>query len=77
MNKARYGAYLKTPVWKQFSRLVRERDDGRCVVCNSDVGVEVHHRTYERCPGREKLNDCYCLCKECHKLFSKHGRLTG
>ena len=48
-------------------RLVLEVAGYRCQVCNGDEKLNVHHRTYERYPGRERLADLTVLCERCHK----------
>ena len=70
-----YEEYLKTEHWRTLSRLVKERDNYACVICNSSEELEVHHRTYERGRFNERLDDCYTLCRKHHKLFSKRGGL--
>jgi 5-methylcytosine-specific restriction endonuclease McrA len=62
-----YRDYLRTQHWRTISRLVRERDDNRCVVCGSDKDTHVHHRTYDGYPYGERLNDLHVLCSECHE----------
>jgi len=65
-----YDIYLLSAWWKQFRRIVLEWWSYRCCWCNSDLKVEVHHRTYERL-GQEKIQDCVCLCRECHKAATR------
>jgi hypothetical protein len=65
-----YGDYLKTPHWATMRRLALEMADRRCQLCNSQKGVQVHHRDYARL-GEEKLSDLTVLCPECHKKH--HG----
>ena len=43
-----YGLYLKPPHWRAVRAEALKRAEGACVICNSTVGLEVHHRTYER-----------------------------
>lgn len=70
-----YEEYLKTQHWNTFRRLVLERDGYRCVVCNSDKNLHVHHRHYESGRYMESLNDCYTLCKTCHEAFHKRKKV--
>jgi 5-methylcytosine-specific restriction endonuclease McrA len=67
-----YKDYLQSPHWRTISRLVRERDENRCVVCNSDRNTQVHHRTYDGYPYGERLSDMYVLCADCHKWATEH-----
>ena len=56
-----------------FKKTVRRRDRGRCFVCGSKVGIEVHH-LYSYVGNVELARDVrngLCLCNECHKDFHK------
>jgi hypothetical protein len=70
-----YHAYLRSPEW------ARRRDDallaagGRCQVCNAATHLDVHHRTYKRL-GDELPGDLTVLCRACHDLFHRNGRLA-
>ncbi len=66
-----YDEYLKSQHWRTISRLVRERDGNRCVVCGEDSHTEVHHRDYTGYPYGEAMNDLYTLCRECHEWAGK------
>lgn len=74
INKV-YRAHLASAAWKRFCREVRQRDEERCVTCNSgnEQRLEVHHRTYERL-GHELLSDCSTLCRPCHRLITSRIR---
>lgn len=73
-KKMPYYKYLQTEHW----RVLREHKlltvDNRCQLCYNEWNLQVHHRTYERL-GNEKLEDLTVLCKECHELFHKNGRM--
>jgi len=69
-----YRKYLHTYHWEHLRELKLLEVDNRCQICYNKVGLNVHHRTYERL-GHEKLMDLTVLCKECHELFHKHGKL--
>lgn len=60
-----YGLYLKTPHWHSVRTDALRRAEGRCVLCNSGVGLEVHHRSYKR-RGAERPADVSVLCSDCH-----------
>ena len=66
MTRTEYEEYLKSPHWRTLARLRREFDGDACAVCGSEGPLEVHHRTYERCPYRERLHDVVTLCAVCH-----------
>ena len=53
-------------VSKETYNSVFSRDKGKCVLCGSTVGLELHHIN-----GRSKLktndiNNCVMLCHNCH-----------
>src|SRR5262252_2570123 len=66
-------AIYKSAYWRAFRLQVFERDDWRCVFCNSPEELDCHHRNYER-KGKEELRDCYTLCRECHDVVTNHQR---
>ena len=73
-----YIAYLASPQWRARADAAIARAGGRCQVCNVDrwfSRLNVHHRTYERL-GRERPEDLIVLCRHCHDLFHKHGKLA-
>lgn len=69
-----YHEYLKSIAWQIIRRLALARAHFRCVICNTDQNLHVHHRTYERF-GKENIEDLTVLCEGCHKLF--HDKLAG
>ena len=68
-----YAMHLASSAWRIFRQLVLARDKDRCVLCNSDECLEVHHRTYERL-GKEDVADCYALCHLCHAMVTDAQR---
>lgn len=70
-----YSDYLHTPEWNSKRIQVFMRDGRRCRVCNSGVGINAHHRSYEQL-GNEPLGDLITLCKACHSLFHKHSHIV-
>ena len=69
-----YQLYLRTKHWQQVRAAALLRYDNRCAVCNSPDQPDVHHRTYER-RGCERPEDVIVLCRGCHDLFHKNGKL--
>ena len=63
-----YKEYLKTTEWAVLRRVKLEEAGHRCMVCNGDGKLHVHHRTYERV-RRELLTDLVVLCAGCHEHF--------
>lgn len=73
--RADYYAYLETPEWQAKRKAALHRAKGRCQVCNGSQRINVHHRTYERL-GNERRDDLLVLCRDCHDLFHKNGKLV-
>lgn len=60
---------MRTAHWGALSARIRERDGGRCQICGTSHGcLQVHHLTYDRCPGHELDDDLVLLCANCHRL---------
>lgn len=56
--------------WRKVKRLVIKRDNGLCVLCGA-LAVDVHHVKFRSHGGKDDVNNCVCLCRECHELA--HG----
>ena len=65
-----YYSYLKSYDWQIKRERALKAAGYRCQVCNSEVNLEVHHRTYDNL-GDEQPSDLTVLCHECHTLFSE------
>jgi hypothetical protein len=63
-----YEQYLRTDHWLKVRDAAIKRASFRCALCNSEVNLHVHHRTYERL-GRELPGDLTVLCSACHDKF--------
>jgi len=63
-----YEQYLRTDHWLKVRDAAIERANHRCALCNSEVNLHAHHRTYERL-GRELPGDITVLCSVCHDKF--------
>jgi 5-methylcytosine-specific restriction endonuclease McrA len=70
-----YQEYLASPEWQGTRDDALHQAKHRCHICNSRHQLEVHHRTYERI-GRERPDDLTVLCRPCHALFHRYGRLV-
>ena len=52
--------------WQQIRLKALERDNYKCTLCDSNLNLEVHHKTYKN-KGNERLNEIITLCRKCHK----------
>src|SRR5262249_6499441 len=71
--ESEYDRYMRSPAWHVFRQRVFERDERRCVLCNSEEELQAHHRTYVRFT-HERLSDCTTLCKGCHEDVTDRQR---
>lgn len=71
-----YHEYLRTPEWQTRRKRHLKSAGYKCQVCNaSNIRLDVHHRTYKR-RGEELFKDLIVLCRSCHELFHKEGKLS-
>lgn len=79
-TQAWYRAYLATPAWRKIRAAKLAATGEQCERCPTYgkrgpdgvvLGLHVHHRNYERCPGNERLDDLEVLCIVCHQV--EHG----
>lgn len=69
-----YYEYIKSEGWKSKREWALRLADYKCQVCNKNININVHHRTYENL-GNERPGDLIVLCKDCHKLFHDNNKL--
>lgn len=63
-----HAAYLKSDIWSEIRDQVIIVAKSKCESCGSNHGIlNVHHKTYERIGGNEKLEDLQVLCFSCHQ----------
>ncbi len=60
-----YNEYLKTDHWQGVRDKALKRAGHRCMLCNANGLLHVHHRTYEN-RGKEEDQDVIALCANCH-----------
>ena len=70
-----YQDYLKSSIWAEKRKLALNRADNKCKDCGaifvSASSLDVHHLTYDRVGGNEKLDDLKVLCYTCHQKADK------
>lgn len=70
-----YGALLFDPRWRAKRAEILQRDLHRCVNCNNDLDLQVHHRQYHFIVRENKFKLPWdypgqlliTLCEPCHK----------
>lgn len=70
-----YGEFLRTPYWRIVAYEVRKKHKFRCVMCDSNQRLQVHHKNYTM-HGYEHTHEgmrCLtCVCDECHAKHHGH-----
>lgn len=69
-----YGALLFDKRWSSKRAEILARDNSRCVVCNSEINLQVHHRQYHfikalqqfKAPWDYDNHLLVTLCERCH-----------
>lgn len=69
-----YGSLLFHPKWKSKRKEVLARDIYRCIHCNSDKNLQVHHRQYQFIVSQQQFRPPWdypdhlliTLCESCH-----------
>lgn len=69
-----YLFYLQTPHWERTRQITLERAGHRCQVCSATDNLQVHHNTYTTY-RREPAKHLIVLCKNCHSIFHKNGKI--
>ena len=58
--------------YKQICNLVDERDEFKCVICNSHWAIHHHHVIFRSAMGSDTINNLVCVCARCHDVYC-HG----
>ena len=74
-NKIRRPSFRE---WQSLNEFVMERDGYKCVKCDSDINLVVHHIIPLVRRGDNSVENLETLCEKCHikihKILSKHYR---
>lgn len=73
--KMTYDELLKSPQWIKKRKLILDRDNNKCLNCNSQKRLHVHHRQYRYNsilggfvnPWEYDNKFLITLCESCHK----------
>lgn len=80
-----YGALLFDKRWIEKRAEIILRDNNRCVICNSDENLEVHHRQYHFIKGLKRFKAPWdyenqlmiTLCSKCHTRGHRKFRVPN
>lgn len=70
-----YGEFLRTPYWKIVSYEVKKKHKFRCVMCDSNQHLQVHHKNYSLHGYEhtyEGIRSLTCVCDNCHAKHHGH-----
>ena len=71
-RKMRYERFMASEDWQDIRTVMLDIYNHQCDVCGATEDLHVHHKTYERFGGDERMTDLQVLCKRCHE--KAHGR---
>lgn len=74
-NQILHRAYLQSPVWKVKRQEALTHYGCICGRCG-EYGSDVHHKTYDRVGGNERLEDLEVLCRACHDAHHSVDRVV-
>jgi hypothetical protein len=59
--------YYLSSSWGRIRRQKLKEENNTCEICGSQEHLQVHHKTYLRFGGNEKMEDLQVLCEDCHQ----------
>lgn len=75
-KKQEYQEFLETDYWKNVRETKISMSGYKCQLCGSKSNLNVHHNSYEHHGQEHKhLEDLVVLCRECHEVFHKIGKI--
>ncbi len=63
-----YQEYLQSDIWKAIKKIILQRDNYTCQVCNCRA-TQVHHKLYPEIWGHEVPDILISVCNSCHHDF--------
>ncbi len=71
-RRAKYRRYMRSDAWRAIRDVRLSIAAYECEKCGSRETLHVHHLTYDRFGGDERMTDLQVLCRPCHN--QAHGR---
>ena len=71
-RRAEYKRYMRSDEWAAIRDVKLSIAAYECEKCGSRDSLHVHHLTYDRFGGDERMTDLQVLCRPCHN--QAHGR---
>jgi hypothetical protein len=77
-RRAEYDAFIRGDVWRAIRKKALAFYGKRCHACRStENGLHVHHATYTRFGGNERMTDLRILCQSCHEAIHQLHNSNG
>lgn len=77
-KRAEYDAFINSDVWRAIRKRALQFYGKRCQACQvAGSGLHVHHATYTRFGGDERLTDLRILCQACHSAVHDLHKSNG
>lgn len=63
----------------EFKRIRKERIEeiGKCELCGSKRGLQLHHCVPDTCGGKDTEENLILICAVCHTKLTPNGELTS
>jgi 5-methylcytosine-specific restriction endonuclease McrA len=71
-RRAEYKRYMRSDTWHAIRDVKLSIAAYECEQCGARDRLDVHHLTYDRFGGDERMTDLRVLCRPCHE--TAHGR---
>lgn len=71
-RQADYNVFMKSKRWEKIRDRKLKQARRRCEKCGDTKRLEVHHLTYDRFGGNERMTDLQVLCHPCHEAAHGH-----
>jgi len=75
-NQLIHRQYLQSPAWRDKRLHALSYYGAICNRCGQH-GTDVHHKTYVRVGGNERMQDLEVLCRACHEAHHQAERCSG
>lgn len=74
-NHGSYGAKLFDKRWRDYRKIILQRDGHKCVICSSESELQAHHKQYHFSELKGTFKDPWeynnkyviTVCKKCHQ----------
>ena len=71
-RRSEYNRYMRSDIWHAIRDAKLACASHKCERCGKRARLDVHHLTYDRFGGDERMTDLQVLCRPCHN--KAHGR---